>query len=100
MWVENPLVLSRVLPETKYPSEKTNINDLFSLYSHHLKNEIVLSPYIVHHREKKSNNIPFDFEKVLKLIQCLDSNKANLHYEISFKVLKLVSFFIITVFFI
>ena len=50
--------------------------------------------------KKKSNNIPFDFEKVLKLIQCLDSNKANLHYEISFKVLKLVSFFIIIAFFI
>ena len=76
--------------------EKTNLlSEFFSKKYQPLKNNSTLPKSNTYHAEKRLNDITFDNEKLLKIIQSLDANKDHGYDGISIRMLKLSSPFIV-----
>ena len=76
--------------------EKTNLfNESFSKRCELLKNNSTLPKSNTYHAENSLNDITFDNEKPLKIIQSLDAKKDHGYGGISIRMLKLSSSFII-----
>ena len=72
--------------------EKANLfNEFFSKQCQPLQNNSTLPKSNMYHTENRLNNITFDNEKLLKIIQSLDANKAHGYDGISVRMLKLSS---------
>ena len=72
--------------------EKANwFNEFFSKQCQPLQNNSTLPKSNTHHTENRLNGITFDNEKLLKIIQSLDANKAHGYDGISIRMLKLGS---------
>ena len=72
--------------------EKTNLfNIINSKQREPLQNTNTLPKYNICHAENMLNNITFDNEKLLKIIQSLNANKAHGYDSISIRMLKLSS---------
>ena len=72
--------------------EKSNLfNEFFSKQCQPLQNNSTLPKSNTYHTENRLNDITFDNEKLLKIIQSLDANKAHGHDGISIRMLKLGS---------
>ena len=73
-------------------SEKANLfNEFFSKQCQSLKNNSTLPKSNTYHKENRLNDITFDNEKLIKIIQSLDANKAHGCDGISVRMLKLSS---------
>ena len=91
-------IISPLLVNDKFVTnlEKTNLfNEFFSKKCQPLKNNSTLPKSNTYHAENRLNDITFDNEKLLKIIQLLDANKAHGYDGISIRMLKLSSPFII-----
>ena len=76
--------------------EKANLfNEFFSKQCQLLKNNSTLLKSNTYHTENRLNDITFDNEKLLKIIQSLDANKDHGYDGISIRMLKLSSPFIV-----
>ena len=73
----------------------TLFTEFFNKQCQPLKNYSTLPKSNTYHTENRLNDITFDNEKLLKIIQSLDANKAHGYDGISIKMLKLSSPFII-----
>ena len=72
--------------------EKANLfNEFFSKQCQPLQNNSTLPKSNTYHTENRLNDITFDNEKLLKIIQSLDANKAHGYDGISIRMLKLGS---------
>ena len=72
--------------------EKANLFDEFlNKRCQSLQNNSTLQKSNTYHTENRLNNITFDNEKLLKIIQSLDTNKAHGYDGISLRMLKLRS---------
>ena len=72
--------------------EKANLfNEFLSKQCQTLQNNSTLPKSNTYHTENRLNDITFDNEKLLKIIQSLDANKAHGYDGISIKMLKLGS---------
>ena len=72
--------------------EKANLfNEFFSKQCQPLQNNSTLPKSNTCHTENRLNDITFDNEKLLKIIQSLDANKAHGYDGISIRMLKLGS---------
>ena len=72
--------------------EKANLfNEFFSKQCQPLQNNSTLPKSNTYHTENRLNDITFDNEKLLKIIQSLDANKAHRYDSISTRMLKLSS---------
>ena len=72
--------------------EKANLfNEFFSKQCQPLQNNSTLPKSNTYHTENRLNDIIFDNEKLLKIIQSLDANKAHGYDGISIRMLKLSS---------
>ena len=72
--------------------EKANLfNKFFSKQCQPLQNNSTLRKSNTYHTENRLNDIIFDNEKLLKIIQSLDANKAHGYDGISIRILKLSS---------
>ena len=73
-------------------SEKANLfNKFFSKQCQPLQNNSTLPKSNTYHTENRLHDITFDNEKLLKIIQSLDANKAHRYDGISIRMLKLGS---------
>ena len=76
--------------------EKANLfNEFFSKQHQSLQNNSTLSKHSTYHTENRLNDITFGNEKLLKIIQSLDANKARGYDGISIRMLKLSSLSIV-----
>ena len=66
-------------------------NEFFSKQRQSLQNNSSLPKSNTYHTENRLNDITFDDEKPLKIIQSLDANKAHEYDGISIRMLKLSS---------
>ena len=72
--------------------EKANLfNEFFSKQCQPLQNNGTLPKSNTYHTENRLNDITFDNEKLLKIIQSLDASKAHGYDGISIRMLKLSS---------
>ena len=72
--------------------EKANLfNEFFSKQCQPLQNNSTLPKSNTYHTENRLNDITFENEKLLKIIQSLDANKARGYDGISIRMLKLGS---------
>ena len=72
--------------------EKANLfNEFFSKQCQPLQNNSTLPKSNTYHTENRLNDITFDKEKLLKIIQSLDANKAHGYDGVSIRMLKLSS---------
>ena len=72
--------------------EKANLfNEFFSNQCQPLQNNSTLPKSNMYHTEDRLNDITFDNEKLLKIIQSLDANKAHGYDGILIRILKLGS---------
>ena len=72
--------------------EKANLfNEFFSKQCQPLQNNSTLPKSNTCHTENRLNDIIFDNEKLLKIIQSLDANKAHEYDGISMRMLKISS---------
>ena len=72
--------------------EKANLfNEFFSNQCQPLQNNSTLPKSNMYHTENRLNDITFDNEKLLKIIQSLDANKAHGYDGILIRILKLGS---------
>ena len=70
--------------------EKSNIfNNFFSLQLKPISNDSILPLIPTYYTNSRFNDISFTYDKLLKIIHSLDSNKAQGHYGISVRFLKL-----------
>ena len=76
--------------------EKANLfNEFFSKQHQSLQNNSTLPKHSTYHTENRLNDITFGNEKLLKIIQSLDANKARGYDGISIRMLKLSSLSIV-----
>ena len=72
--------------------KKLNLfNEFFRKQCQPLQNNSTLPKSNTYHTENRLNDITFDNEKLLKIIQSLDANKAPGYDGISIRMLKLIS---------
>ena len=88
-------IISPVLVNDKFVTnflEKANLfNEFFSKQCQPLQNNSTLPKSNTYHTENRLNDITFDKEKLLKIIQSLDANKAHGYDGVSIRMLKLSS---------
>ena len=89
---KNPVILP-LLVNDKFVTnvlEKANLfNDFFSKQCQPVQNNSTLPKSNTYHTENKQNDIIFDNEKLLKILQSLHANKAHGYGDISRRMLKL-----------
>ena len=89
------LIIPPLLDNDKFSTnflEKAHLlNEFFSKQCQPLENNSTLPKSNTYHTENRLNDITFDNEKLLKIIQSLDANKAHGYDGISIKMLKLSS---------
>ena len=97
-WHKIPIILSLLL-NGKFVTnvlEKANLfNKFISKQCHPLQNKSTLPKSNTYHTENKMNDITFENEKLLKIFQSLDANKAYGYDGISIRMLKLSSLSIV-----
>ena len=94
-WQNAPIILPLFVNDKFITnlSEKANLfNEYFSKQCQPLQNNSSTLPKSnTYHTENRLNNITFDNEKLPKIIQSLDANKAHGYDGISIRMLKLSS---------
>ena len=93
-WQKNPIIPPLLVNDNFITNflEKANLfNEFFSNQCQPLQNNSTLPKSNTYHTENRLNDITFGNEKLLKIIQSLDANKAHGHDGISKRMLKLGS---------
>ena len=76
---------------SKFLEKASLFNEFFSKQCQPLQNNSTLTKSNTYQTENRLNDISFDNEKLLKIIQSLDANKAPGYDGISIRMLKLIS---------
>ena len=93
-WQKNPIIPSLLVNDKLVTNflEKANLfNEFFSKQCQPLQNNSTLPKSNTYHTENRLNDITFDKEKLLKIIQSLDANKAHGYDGVSIRMLELSS---------
>ena len=93
-WQKNPIIPPLLVNDKLVTNflEKANLfNEFFSKQCQPLKNNSTLPKSNRYHTESRLNDITFGNEKLLKIIQSLDANKAHGYDGVSIRMLELSS---------
>ena len=93
-WQKNPIIPPLLVNDKLATNflEKANLfNEFFSKQCQPLKNNSTLPKSNRYHTESRLNDITFGNEKLLKIIQSLDANKAHGYDGVSIRMLELSS---------
>ena len=93
-WQKNPIIPPLLVNDKLVTNflEKANLfNEFFSKQCQPLQNNSTLPKSNTYHTENRLNDITFDNEKLLKIIQSLDANKAHGYDGVSIRMLELSS---------
>ena len=93
-WQKNPIIPPLLVNDKLVTNflEKANLfNEFFSKQCQPLQNNSTLPKSNTYQTENRLNDITFDNEKLLKIIQSLDANKAHGYDGVSIRMLELSS---------
>ena len=93
-WQKNPIIPPLLVNDKLVTNflEKANLfNEFFSKQCQPLQNNSTLTKSNTYQTENRLNDITFDNEKLLKIIQSLDANKAHGYDGVSIRMLELSS---------